>query len=232
MTEDRPDAAGRKPSGARPCRVALITRDVSLDEAQDAALDVPRMAFRGTVTAAAHDAPRGAPPDLIVLDCSGAEEHGMGLLVSAHRRWPDAHVLLLGAPDDAQWLATAVQIGVRGALPPGYSPQQLREATEHVHQGELWFSRRLTQEILSLHLQDHRSLLLEHLAESPGLTDRERDVARHAVQGMSNREIAQALDLQEPAVQELMRQAYKKLRAHRRSELILRLAMGYRVDAE
>lgn len=223
---------GQEPSAAGALRVALLTRDVSLDEAQATAFDVPRMVFRGVVSPASSDA-RGstAPPDLVVLDCTGADDHGFGLLVNAHRRWPDARVLLLSAPEDAAWLAKAVRLGVRGALPPGYDPAQVREAAERIRQGELWFSRRLTQEILSIEVQDHHSLLVEHVAESPTLTDRERDVARHAVQGLANAEIAEALGLPEGAVQELMRLAYLKLRKNHRSELLLRLAMGHRFDA-
>jgi len=68
------------------------------------------------------------------------------------------------------------------------------------------------------------------LDEAPGLTDRERDVARHAVHGRNNREIAGELAMTEPAVLDLLRHAYRKLRAHRRSELILRLALGHRVE--
>jgi DNA-binding NarL/FixJ family response regulator len=224
-------AGGRTPAGSDSWRVILLTRDVSLDEAQEGALDVPRLLFRSTVQTAGRG--RRAPtsrPDLIVLDCTGADDHGLGLLVAGHRRWPDAHVLLLGAPDDAPWLAKAVRFGVRGALPRDYDASQLGEAAEHIHDGELWFSRRLTQEILSINLQEQRSLLLEHLAESPNLTDRERDVARHAIHGLSNREIARELALNEPAVQDLLQHAYRKLRAHRRSELILRLALGHRVE--
>jgi DNA-binding NarL/FixJ family response regulator len=213
-------------------KVVLLTRDVSLDEAQDAALDVPRMSFRGSVGPASRDArPTAAPPDLVVLDCVGVEDHGLHLLVGAHRRWPEARVLLLSAPEDPAWLAQAVRLGVRGALPQGYEHEQVREAAERIRQGELWFSRRLTQEILSIELQEHRSLLFEHLAESPDLTDRERDVARHAVQGMSHAEIAAALGLEEPAVKDLMQRAYRKLRANHRSELILRLALVHRGDA-
>jgi DNA-binding NarL/FixJ family response regulator len=224
-------AGSRMPAGPDSWRVILLTRDVSLDEAQNGALDLPRMRFSGTTQAAGFDRRPALPrPDLIVLDCTGADDHGLSLLVAGHRRWPDARVLLLGAPDDAPWLAKAVRFGVRGALPRDYNASQLGEAARHIHDGELWFSRRLTQEILSINLQEQRSLLLEHLAEAPELTDRERDVARHAVQGLSNREIARELALQEPAVQDLLQHAYRKLRAHRRSELILRLALGHRVE--
>ena len=179
---------------------------------------------------AGYDAYVSEKPDLVVLDCTGVEDHGFSLLVGAHRRWPDAPVLLLSAPDDPAWLAQAVRLGVRGALPEGYEHPQVREAAERIQQGELWFSRRLTQEILSIEVQEHRALLLEHLAESPDLTDRERDVARHAVQRMSHAEIADALGLEESSVHELMQRAYHKLRANHRSELILRLALGHRSD--
>ena len=221
----------RAPSSAESWRVALLTRDVPLDEAEDNAFDVPRMVFRGSVQPAARpERVNGRAPDLVILDCTGADEHGMGLLVGAHRRWPDARVLLLAAPDDAEWLARAVHLGVRGALPTGYDPSQVSQAAERIRLGELWFSRRLTQQILSIQVHQHHSLLLEHLAESPGLTERERDVARHAVQGLSNAEIANELGLHVAAVQELIRHAYRKLRAQHRSELILGLAMGHRVD--
>ena len=230
--KDHPGPAGSQSSGPSAWKIVLLTRDVTLDQAQDAALDVPHMTFRGSVRTAVGDVrAAAAPPDLVVLDCTGADDHGLNLLVGAHRRWPDAQVLLLSAPDDPFWLAQAVRLGVRGALPEGYEPEQVSEAAERIRLGELWFSRRLTREILTVEVQEHRSLLLEHLAESPDLTDRERDVARHAVQGMSTAAIADALGFQEITVQDLMQRAYRKLHAKRRSELILRLALGHRSDA-
>lgn len=227
-----PAADGLEPAEPGDLRVVLLSRDVSLDEAHATAFDVPRMVLRGSVTSVANDArPQSLPPDLVVLDCTGVPDHGFGLLVGAHRRWPDARVLLLDAPEDPAWLAKAVRLGVRGALPPGYDRAEVSVAAERIRQGELWFSRKLTQQILSIEVQEHHSLLVEHIAESPLLTDRERDVARHAVRGLSNAEIAAALGIRESNVQELVLLAYRKLRKSRRSELLLRLALGHRFEA-
>lgn len=234
MRRERGPAGDRRASSQpEGWHVVLLTRDVSLDEAGAAPLDVPRLRFRGTVSPAWSDAQgQSVRPDLVVLDCTGTEDRGFDLLVRAHQRWPDASVLLLAAPQEADWLARAVRLGVRGALPPGYDHALVRRAVEGIRQGELWFSRRLTQEILSIELEDHRSLLVEHLAESPDLTEPEREVALQAMQGLGTGEIARTLGLAEIEVQGLVRRAYRKLRRNRRSELILRLAMGQRFDGD
>jgi DNA-binding NarL/FixJ family response regulator len=55
------------------------------------------------------------------------------------------------------------------------------------------------------------------------LTNRERQVARLVAQGLSNRKIANAMDLVEGTVKIHLHHVYKKLHVANRIELVLRL---------
>jgi DNA-binding CsgD family transcriptional regulator len=57
---------------------------------------------------------------------------------------------------------------------------------------------------------------------SPGLSPREQEIARLAVDGLSNKEIGDALGLSQWTVATHLRRVFVKLRVHRRRELAAR----------
>ena len=64
------------------------------------------------------------------------------------------------------------------------------------------------------------------------LTERERDVARQAVQGMSSRAIALRLCISERTVENHLQKAYAKLGVHSRAELIALVAGTHALASE
>ena len=60
--------------------------------------------------------------------------------------------------------------------------------------------------------------------QSGELTKRQREVARHATHGMSNKQIAFVMNLSEGVVKQDLHRVFKKLGIARRAMLILRYA--------
>jgi DNA-binding NarL/FixJ family response regulator len=205
-------------------RVVLVTRDLPPETAAEQPIELPRLRFTGTVTSVRRGDGSPSDPDLVVLDCAGAADHGLELLASTHRRWPSAAILLVGAPDDARWLASAMRLGARGALSGGADMAQIGAAAENIGKGELWFSRRRTREILALALEEQGAALLEHLDATPDLTEREREIGRLLILGLTGRVAAAALGISENAVASHVANLERKLRVHGRNSLAVRLA--------
>jgi DNA-binding CsgD family transcriptional regulator len=78
---------------------------------------------------------------------------------------------------------------------------------------------------LALHAETVRSALprlVQH--QTPGLTPREREVARLAAQGLTNRHIAQALVITEKTAANHLQRVLDKLGVHSRTRLAARAA--------
>ena len=54
----------------------------------------------------------------------------------------------------------------------------------------------------------------------PKFTERDRVVVEHVLQGLTNREIAEKIDVSEAAVKASLRQLFEKLGVHTRAQLV------------
>lgn len=98
------------------------------------------------------------------------------------------------------------------------------QAAENIGRGELWFSRRMTREILALTLEEQGATLLEQLDSTPDLTGRERELGRLLIRGFTCRAAAATLGTSEQAIATHLANLERKLRVNGRHSLALRLA--------
>jgi DNA-binding NarL/FixJ family response regulator len=123
-------------------------------------------------------------------------------------RWPDVSVLVFSLHVDLALAQTALQMGARGFIHAGMTPEQVLRAVEVASKGQLVAPREL----------------LEHLLyqESPidlnVLTARQQEILELVVEGMSNAEIARSLYLSESTVKQHLRAGYKLLGVKNRIE--------------
>jgi DNA-binding NarL/FixJ family response regulator len=187
-----------------------------------AAQAVPHVAaalVRGGVELVGTTGPAGAVtlvtqhrPRLVVIELDGgAALDAVGALAAAA---PDVPVLTLSPASDHAVALAAVRAGATSHLAGPVAPAELAAAARRTAAGEVVFSPGLAD------------VLLEEFsrpaAERAGrqLTEREADVVRLVVEGLTARQIANRLVLSPRTVENHVQNVLRKLRLHSRAALI------------
>jgi len=160
----------------------------------------------------------GHGPDLLLLDIALPGFSGIEVLRRLKELGAPVRTLLLTAAIDRQQTLEALELGARGVVMKEAAADVLVKAIRAVLRGEYWIGR----ETLA-HWTDYAR---RHQAPRQMLTAREREVSRYALDGLSNREIAEQLSLGEETVKTHVSNIYRKLGVSNRMELALYVATG------
>ena len=156
-------------------------------------------------------------PDLALLDISMP---GGGIEAARRVRAasPSTRVAMLTVSESDEDVAGALRAGAIGYVLKGISGTELVAVLSGVARGEAHVSPTLAARILGDFQAPGRKP-----ARSPidSLTRREEDILRRVAKGMSNREVAEALQIQEKTVKHYMTSILEKLEARNRVEATL-----------
>jgi DNA-binding NarL/FixJ family response regulator len=168
----------------------------------DSRLDVVGTAA-GVPDALAHLPELERPPDAVLLDVPAPV--GLRAPGQLEAAVPDARVVALNVADDdvIAWAET----GVRGLLDGGVDVDEVAQAVATTAEGGTVCSPKLA------------AVLLQRVARpSSSLTARERQIAELIEQGLSNKEIAERLQIGLPTVKNHVHNILTKLKATRRGQ--------------
>jgi DNA-binding NarL/FixJ family response regulator len=145
-------------------------------------------------------------PDVVLLDVRMPEVDGMSCLSKLKAELPNTPVVIFTAHDNPTYLARAVALGASGYLVKNATQAELISAVQQVATGEsLWNRenlRRVSGTITNLRTNSE--------LEVP-LTKRESEVLKQLALGLSNKEIAQALNISYETVKEHVQHVLRKL---------------------
>jgi DNA-binding NarL/FixJ family response regulator len=114
----------------------------------------------------------------------------------------------------------AFRAGARGVFCRGYSFKALPKCIRRVHEGQVWVNNVELEFLLELVIS-LRPMKVHNTGGMALLTPRERDVVRHAAEGMRNQDIAVKLNLSEHTVRNYLFRIFDKLGISSRVELVL-----------
>jgi DNA-binding NarL/FixJ family response regulator len=165
-------------------------------------------------------------PDLVLLDISMP---GSG--IEAARRIAASpnppRIAMVTVSEQDQDVTAALRAGAIGYVLKGISAAELAEVLAGIAAGEAHVSPALAARLLN---EIERPLPNRAKRPIDELSKRESDILRRVARGMSNREVADALGLQEKTVKHYMTSILEKLQVRNRVEaaLIARDAWGER----
>jgi DNA-binding NarL/FixJ family response regulator len=166
-------------------------------------------------------------PDVVLMDVNMPVLSGPDAVRQIRARHPTLPVVMLTVSERDEDLFDAIRAGAQGYLLKNVGAAELIDALQRVHAGEA-----ILAPSMAVRLLEEFRALAEQAPQEPDraqvdeLSERELDVLRLVAQGLSNREIADALGLSEHTVKTHLANILDKLHLRSRAH-----AAAYAVQA-
>jgi len=156
-------------------------------------------------------------PEVIVVDISLEDGHGLELIKTLGTRYPEVQSVVFSMYDEKVYAERALRAGASGYLMKSDATDALVDAIRSAHDGDVYLSKKMTSRILGK--------VGGRKGEGPSfrideLTDREMSVFQTLGQGYSIEEIQDRLSLARKTVETYRRRAKDKLGFETVSELL------------
>ena len=153
-------------------------------------------------------------PATVLLDANLGTHRGLEFVEAARQSGFRGPILVLTAGVGGEEAVRLMRAGVSGIMHKRHSTQVLCEAIRKVVAGgEAW----LEQEYLAPLM---RSVDRSRVSTRPELTNRDRTILRHILEGLTNREIGTHLRISEGAVKASLRLLFEKVSVRTRAQLV------------
>jgi len=156
-------------------------------------------------------------PDLALLDIS-MPGGGVEAARRIHAEAPQVRIAMLTVSEDEGSVAKSLEAGAIAYVLKGVSAAELNGILSGVVRGEAHVSPALAARVLIAMRRPPKTEIRRPIDD---LTKREEDILRRVATGMSNREVAEALGIQEKTVKHYMTAILEKLQARNRVEAAL-----------
>lgn len=168
--------------------------------------------------------------DLVLLDLALPGIDGFAGLDILRRRYPAMPVAVVSAFDDLPTITRVLNLGASGFIPKAFSGEALLSAVREILAGNIF---RPTGQP-GARLDDATPVVPSKLSVRPeevGLTDRQSQVLALMVRGLSNRDIAEQLQLSEGTVKIHVTAIFRALDVNSRTQALVAVAR-YGIDFE
>jgi DNA-binding NarL/FixJ family response regulator len=172
-------------------------------------------------------------PDVVLMDLHMPLKGGVAATREITRALPGTQILVLTTLNDDETVFEAVRAGAHAYLLKDADEDELLETVRALRRGESRLTPQIARKVMD---QFRRLALLAHAEsgrdtvrdsarecvrenEAEPLTEKEEKVLQHLSEGMSNRQIANALFLAEGTVKNYVSRIMDKLHANTRTEL-------------
>jgi DNA-binding NarL/FixJ family response regulator len=159
-------------------------------------------------------------PDVVLMDVRMPELDGIAATEQLIAAAPDSQVVILTTFEEDEYILGALRAGASGFLLKRSTPEELIAAIHTVAAGEALLSPSVTRRVID---RMARQPVIGEGSESrlKELTPREREVLELIAQGLSNREIAARLVVEETTVKTHVKRVLMKLEARDRVHAVI-----------
>jgi DNA-binding NarL/FixJ family response regulator len=162
------------------------------------------------------------PPDFILIGDGAARDKGVDSIKRLRKSWPNIPIIM-SSQGEAVLAAGALQAGASGYIVKQNIGQELVDAASKIERGQIYLSPLISKSI-SIILDMEKSTRLpttphiddQHIEteESEQLTDRQKEILKMLVQGLTNKQVAHRLKLSVKTVDAHRANIMNKLRIH------------------
>jgi DNA-binding NarL/FixJ family response regulator len=130
-------------------------------------------------------------PDVVLMDIRMPEMSGIEATRHAVEKFPGLNIIALTMFGEQKYIKLMAEAGARGFLQKDVTKDELVDAIKRVSEGETYFSLRVRNELAENSDGPGGEDILETLGEK--LTEREHEVLKYLVHGLSAPEIAEKM---------------------------------------
>jgi DNA-binding NarL/FixJ family response regulator len=166
------------------------------------------------------DLARRLAPDVVLMDVRMPDLDGIAATRELAQVAPEVRVLVLTTFEQDDYVFGALRAGASGFLLKRTRPEDLIEAVHVVARGDALLSPSVTRRVVDRLARRPAPEVTDHAALD-ALTPREREVLGHMARGLSNREIAAALVVEESTVRTHVKRIFMKLALRDRVQAVI-----------
>ena len=163
---------------------------------------------------------RQLAPDVVLMDVRMPDLDGISATRELARAAPASRVLILTTFEQDDYVFGALRAGASGFLLKRTRPEELIAAVHTIAAGDSLLSPSVTRRVIDRMAQQPTPELADQ-AKLDGLTPREREVLELIARGLSNREIAAALAVEESTIRTHVKRILMKLDLRDRVQAVI-----------
>jgi DNA-binding NarL/FixJ family response regulator len=163
---------------------------------------------------------RHVSPDVVLMDVRMPDLDGIAATRELSRAAPSVKVLILTTFEQDEYVFGALRAGASGFLLKRTRPEDLIAAVHTIAAGDSLLSPSVTRRVIDRMAQQPTPDLAGH-AKLDQLTPREREVLEHVARGLSNREIAAELRVEESTIRTHVKRLLMKLGLRDRVQAVI-----------
>jgi DNA-binding NarL/FixJ family response regulator len=220
-------------SGAAPVRIliaedqALVRRGTSVLLSMEPDMEVVGEACDGIE---AVEMAQRLAPDIVLMDLHMPRKGGVAATREITRALPRTQVLVLTTMNDDETVFEAVRAGAHGYLLKDVSEQELLDTIRALRRGESRLTPQIARKVMdqfrrlaesSDYSRDAGPVAPKDVPTTEMLNEKEERILRLIAEGMSNRQIADAVFLAEGTVKNYVSRIMEKLHANTRTALAM-----------
>jgi DNA-binding NarL/FixJ family response regulator len=154
-------------------------------------------------------------PDVILVDITMPNISGFEAIVELKKIIPSTRFIILTMHEEPEYIIKAARSGAHGYLLKNVDYEELSKAIQSVYNGNKYFNEHVSSILMDeLHRKSDSAIYQEKL------TERESDVLKEIVNGLSSKEIADKLFISPRTAETHRNNIMKKLQVHNTAELV------------
>lgn len=157
---------------------------------------------------------RESKPDVILMDINLPDIDGVEVTTAVKSRFPEIKVLVLTMHSHDEYFMSAIRAGADGYLLKDVPSNEVIQAIRTVARGESIIHPSMTKKLLDFHQEQNNSQVSE-------LTEREKETLALLVEGLTNKDIAERLNISDKTVKIHVSNIFKKLNVKSRSQAVI-----------